>query len=245
MENLCFNHLSGKITGLDKMRLLRAQILWEMLYHKNVDFVALLWEDFVFQRENIDSKKQEKIFVSIADDYQVYGALFPEVMTNQKMRASLAYKTYLLLATRAVTPKKARKFKKLASPLKKKTLVIVEDHEPAKKVQRNDLLSEAALLEEAQVKKVLKRSRRETTIHQAGGSGDGAGFQPDVPDEPKGKSGDSGDEDAEYQQDDEEDALESDDDLHQADDERTDSENQKTNNEDEESDNEFVITSNI
>ncbi|GKB64281.1 ribonuclease H-like domain-containing protein [Tanacetum coccineum] len=40
-----------------------------------------------------------------------------------------------------------------------------------------NLLSEAALLEEARVKKVLKRSQRETTIHQACGSGDGVGFQ--------------------------------------------------------------------
>ncbi|GKB49490.1 hypothetical protein Tco_0900243, partial [Tanacetum coccineum] len=40
--------LSGKITGLDKLRLLRAQILWGMFYKKNVDFVKLLWEDFTF-----------------------------------------------------------------------------------------------------------------------------------------------------------------------------------------------------
>nr|GEZ62583.1 hypothetical protein [Tanacetum cinerariifolium] len=33
-----------------------------------------------------------------------------------------------------------------------------------------DLLSKAALFKEAQVKKVLKRSRRETTIHQACGT---------------------------------------------------------------------------
>ncbi|GKE25446.1 hypothetical protein Tco_1440830 [Tanacetum coccineum] len=46
----------------------------------------------------------------------------------------------------------------------------------------------AALLEEAQMKKAIKRSKRETYLHQAGGSGDGAGFQPEVPDEPKGKS---------------------------------------------------------
>nr|GEX62671.1 ribonuclease H-like domain-containing protein [Tanacetum cinerariifolium] len=45
-------------------------------------------------------------FLSKAD-YQVYGALLPEVMTNQKMQASLAYKTYLALATRAATPKKS------------------------------------------------------------------------------------------------------------------------------------------
>ncbi|GJU65394.1 hypothetical protein Tco_1247229 [Tanacetum coccineum] len=34
--------LSGKITGLYKIRLSRAQILWGMYYSKNVDFVELL-----------------------------------------------------------------------------------------------------------------------------------------------------------------------------------------------------------
>ncbi|GJR40227.1 hypothetical protein Tco_1215911 [Tanacetum coccineum] len=34
--------ISGKSTGLDRLRPLRAQILWEMFYKKNVDFVALL-----------------------------------------------------------------------------------------------------------------------------------------------------------------------------------------------------------
>ncbi|GJV23255.1 hypothetical protein Tco_1375950 [Tanacetum coccineum] len=262
--------LFGKIIGLDKMRLSRAQILWGMYYKKNIDFVELLWEDFVFQIDNRDTKKQEKMyyprftkvvihhfitkdktismrnrlfmhtsqddcvlstmrFVSKSEDFQVYGALIPEVMTNPKMRNSRAYKTYLAYATGAATPKKARKFKKPASPSKKRTLVTVEkeEPEPAKKVvpSKNplrkqttgvrirdtpgvfvskkkapattgkskgiDLLSEAALLEEAQVKKVLKKSKRETTIHQAGDSGDGASFQPEVPDEPKGKSVDT------------------------------------------------------
>ncbi|GKB08552.1 hypothetical protein Tco_0836864, partial [Tanacetum coccineum] len=198
-------------------------------------------------------------FVSKADNYQVYGALLPEVMPNQKMQDSPAYKTYLAFATGATSPKKARKFKKPASPLRKRTLVTIEEEEPepAKKVVPSkkpsrkykgiDLLSEAALLEEAQVKKVLKRSRRETTIHQAGSSGNGTGSKPGVPDEPKGQSCSSMNirvtyKDAEYQQDDEEDALESDDDLQQADDERTDSENQMTNDEDEESEDAFVHT---
>ncbi|GKE32758.1 hypothetical protein Tco_1452080 [Tanacetum coccineum] len=38
--------ISGKSSGLDRLRLSRAQILWGMYNKKNVDFVALLWEDF-------------------------------------------------------------------------------------------------------------------------------------------------------------------------------------------------------
>ncbi|GJS81296.1 hypothetical protein Tco_0747837 [Tanacetum coccineum] len=34
--------LSGKISGLDKLRLSRAQILWGMYYKKNVDYIELL-----------------------------------------------------------------------------------------------------------------------------------------------------------------------------------------------------------
>ncbi|GKD40728.1 hypothetical protein Tco_1260935 [Tanacetum coccineum] len=43
--NIC---LSGKVTGLDLLRLSRAQIMWGMYYQKNVDFVYLIWEDLVY-----------------------------------------------------------------------------------------------------------------------------------------------------------------------------------------------------
>ncbi|GJW60691.1 hypothetical protein Tco_0110026 [Tanacetum coccineum] len=54
--------LYGKVSGLDKIRLSRVQILWGMYYKKNLDFVALIWEDLAYQIDNIDSKKQDKMF---------------------------------------------------------------------------------------------------------------------------------------------------------------------------------------
>ncbi|GKD70422.1 hypothetical protein Tco_1324512, partial [Tanacetum coccineum] len=166
--------LSGKTTTLDKIRLSRAQILWAMFYKKNVDFVELILEDFMFQIDNRDSsaKRKENMpypkfskaiiqhfiskdksismrnrmfmhtvrddnvlgtlkFVAKSDDNQVYGVLIHAVMINQKIQNSNSYKTYLAVATGATTPKKARKWKKPASPSKKQTLVITE--EPAKK----------------------------------------------------------------------------------------------------------------
>nr|GEU40016.1 hypothetical protein [Tanacetum cinerariifolium] len=51
-----------KIIGLDKIRLSKAQILWRMYHKKNIDFVALLWEDFAFQIDSRDLKKQEKMY---------------------------------------------------------------------------------------------------------------------------------------------------------------------------------------
>ncbi|GJR23590.1 hypothetical protein Tco_0972117 [Tanacetum coccineum] len=135
-----------------------------------------------------------------------------------------------------------------------------EEPEPAKKVKKAptttdkskgiDLLSEAAFIEKAQIKKALKRNRQETTIHQAGGSGDGADLQSEIPDELKGKSVDThkgiG---LKPGQDDEEDALEIDDDIHQTDDDlHSDDEQTETNNprtsdgEDETQDEEYVHT---
>ncbi|GKF08211.1 hypothetical protein Tco_0042435 [Tanacetum coccineum] len=50
--------LSRKITGLDKPCLSRAQILWGMYHQKNVDYVELRWEDFIYQIDNKAYKKQ-------------------------------------------------------------------------------------------------------------------------------------------------------------------------------------------
>nr|GFC66068.1 hypothetical protein [Tanacetum cinerariifolium] len=135
-----------------------------MIYKKNVDFIELLWEDFTFQIENRDHKKQENMyfprftktiihifitkdklismrnrmfmhtspddrilgpmrFVSRSDDFQVYGALLPKRMTNQHMRDSNAYKTYLAYATGEASPKMKRKIRKHVSPSIKRTLV--------------------------------------------------------------------------------------------------------------------------
>ncbi|GJW13643.1 hypothetical protein Tco_0017776 [Tanacetum coccineum] len=291
----------GKSTGLDRLRLSRAQILWEMFYKKNVNFVALLWEDFMFQADNreICSARKENMpyprftkvitshfiskdktifmrnrinlhairddsllgtlkYVSKTQDYQKYGALIPEEMINQAIKDSKAYKIYLAYATGAATPKKARKFKKPASPSKKQTLVL--EDEPAKKPKRAkhpelakksahakeyvsskkpsrkksagfvirdtlgvsvskkkapakvdrgkgmDLLSDVALLEAAQLKKVPDELQDKTT-----GTNKGTGTIPGVPDVPKDQSeseneswGESGDDDDKSDDDEEE-----------------------------------------
>ncbi|GJR80073.1 hypothetical protein Tco_0150858 [Tanacetum coccineum] len=61
---------------------------------------------------------------------------------------------------------------------------------PVKAKQRKgiELLSEVALLEEAQLKKAIKRRKRETNIHQAGGLSEEDGLEQEVLDEQKGKS---------------------------------------------------------
>ncbi|GKC25741.1 hypothetical protein Tco_1027891 [Tanacetum coccineum] len=120
-------------------------------------------------------------FVSKTEDCQIYGAVIPYGMINDDIKLSKASKTYLDYAARKVPPKKARKFKKPASPKLSYT--------PDKSVSKNktparigigkdiELLSNAALLEEAQLKKALKKIKRQTHKVQASGSSEGVDFE--------------------------------------------------------------------
>ncbi|GKA31676.1 hypothetical protein Tco_0717981, partial [Tanacetum coccineum] len=173
-RNMC---ISGKTTGLDRLRESRAQILWGMYNKKNVYYVALLWEDFMYQADNreISSARKEHMpyprftkviinrfsskdktismrnmikhhtisddsllgtlkFISKTQDYQQYGALIPDDMINQDIKDSQAYKTYYDFATGKFHPRKARKYKKVASPSRK--LSPVKEAEPVKKTKR-------------------------------------------------------------------------------------------------------------
>nr|GEW11066.1 hypothetical protein [Tanacetum cinerariifolium] len=117
-------------------------------------------------------------FVSKTEDYQKYRALIPDGMINQDIKDSKSYKTYLDYADGKVAPKKARKFKKPASP--KLNIVSASPKEPTQintlgksvskkkapaKTDRGKgikLLSDVALLEDAQLKETLKKSKKET-----------------------------------------------------------------------------------
>ncbi|GJX91324.1 hypothetical protein Tco_0344650 [Tanacetum coccineum] len=54
--------LSGKVTGIDTLRLFRAQILWGLYHQEKVGYVYLLWEDLVLQIENKESRKNKYMF---------------------------------------------------------------------------------------------------------------------------------------------------------------------------------------
>ncbi|GJU82304.1 hypothetical protein Tco_1284669 [Tanacetum coccineum] len=178
----------------------------ELGYTGDIDFVTKVYTDHMHQpwrtfatviNKCLSRKTTGSLrFVFKSEEYQVYGALIPKEMSNRKMQDSTAYKTYLAFATGAATPKKARKLKKPASPPKKKTIVAVEEPSVSKKkalakaerIKGIEMLSHAALLKEAQLKKAIKQSRQETNIHQAGGSSEGVDLELEVPDKPKGKS---------------------------------------------------------
>ncbi|GKE52437.1 hypothetical protein Tco_1487593 [Tanacetum coccineum] len=73
-------------------------------------------------------------FVSKTQDYQQYGAQIPDDMINQDIKDYNAYKTCYDFATGKVPPRKARKYKKVASP--PRNLSPVKEAEPVKKAKR-------------------------------------------------------------------------------------------------------------
>nr|GEU99323.1 retrovirus-related Pol polyprotein from transposon TNT 1-94 [Tanacetum cinerariifolium] len=119
-------------------------------------------------------------FVSKTEDYQKYGALIPDGMINQDFKDSKAFKTYYDFVTGRATPKKARKFKKVALPSKKLPHVLEEEPKKVKASDRGkgiELLSNVALLEVAQLKKVLKKSKQNTHMLHASGSSERVDFE--------------------------------------------------------------------
>nr|GEW00439.1 hypothetical protein [Tanacetum cinerariifolium] len=151
-------------TGLDKLRLSRAQILRGMYHQKNVDYVELLWEDFIYQIDNRAYKKQEKMY------YPRFTKVIIHYFLTQDKTETKAYKTYLGFAIRATPPKIARKFKK-ASPSKRdlNLNLVPVDEEPKSAKKKVDvasgkgieLISEVALTKEAQYEEVRKKSLRD------------------------------------------------------------------------------------
>ncbi|GKD66114.1 hypothetical protein Tco_1308222, partial [Tanacetum coccineum] len=53
--------LSGK-TSYDSLRLSQAQILWGLYNNKRADYAYLLWEDFIYQIENKNTKKGNAMY---------------------------------------------------------------------------------------------------------------------------------------------------------------------------------------
>ncbi|GJV79302.1 hypothetical protein Tco_1515172 [Tanacetum coccineum] len=73
-------------------------------------------------------------FVSAKEETQIYGSILHNSLTSPEMKETKAYKTYIGFASGATHPKKARKFKKPASP--KLTTIPVSTEEPTGKSKR-------------------------------------------------------------------------------------------------------------
>ncbi|GJT62911.1 hypothetical protein Tco_1006444 [Tanacetum coccineum] len=140
--------LSGKTTGLDKLRLSRAQILWGMYYKKNVDYVK-------------QQRKQRLTRLTLAMLHELH------LLRRHKSSRSLLLLNSLLSQLHLKNPQGSVIIRE--TPMKyfskKKEKMTVE------KRKGINLLSEVALTKEAQYEEVCKKSLRD--FHKTHPSGSG------------------------------------------------------------------------
>nr|GEW69036.1 hypothetical protein [Tanacetum cinerariifolium] len=135
--------LSGKTTGLDKLHLSRAQILWGMYHQKNVNYVEILWEDFIYQIDNKAYKKKDKIneqnFKKPASPKLTTLPVSTEKPTRKSMRVKRPTKKSSQALTRVVVIRKTPEI-----PVSKK-----KERVDVARGKGIELLSDVALTEEA------------------------------------------------------------------------------------------------
>nr|GEX49860.1 hypothetical protein [Tanacetum cinerariifolium] len=173
-------------------------------------------------------------FISKIEDYQIYGAVIPDGMINDDIKLSKAYKNYLDYATGKVPPYKGKRVKKAAKkattapkPVLSSEILLISLYQRRKHQLRLveagiELLSDAALLEEAQMKKTLKKKVLDEPTWQTKDTSKGTSVKPGVPDVSKddssdinndswGKRGDESDDDHDKDDNDDEDDNDDDD----------------------------------
>nr|GFB00848.1 hypothetical protein [Tanacetum cinerariifolium] len=97
--------LSGKDTSYEKILLSRAQILCGIYNNKKIDYVYLLWGDFLFQIENKETKKTNKMlyprFTKVIIDY--FMSRDQSISRRNKMFAHIARNDTMFTSIRCVS----------------------------------------------------------------------------------------------------------------------------------------------
>ncbi|GKD20613.1 hypothetical protein Tco_1222316 [Tanacetum coccineum] len=157
--------LSGKDTAYEKIRLSHAKILWGMYNNKNIDYVYLLWEDFLFQ----SISRRNKMFWHTARD----DTLFTSMRCVSRHEKTQIQKK----AEFGTSPKKKTAPASKGSKLKSSEKVAKTDKkkQPAMMPKTKGLvvLSEVALIEAEQIKLATKRNKTQFHSSHASGLGDG------------------------------------------------------------------------
>nr|GFC44783.1 hypothetical protein [Tanacetum cinerariifolium] len=140
--------------------------------------------------------------VSRHQNTQQFGVMLPIKLTNKDIRNSKAYNEYYAVASGATPPKtkisvrmtKSNFDTTVTPPTAAGTrlLTFVKGKQPAKasKAKSLTVLSEVTMTEAEHIKLATKRSRQQTHISQASGSGvdEGTSIIPGVPDVPTEES---------------------------------------------------------
>ncbi|GJX39796.1 retrovirus-related pol polyprotein from transposon TNT 1-94 [Tanacetum coccineum] len=189
--------LCGTTTSLDKLSLSRAQILWGMYHQKNVAYVELLWEDFIYQIDNKAYKKQEKMYYPRFTKVIIHYFLTQDktLSWRNKIGMHTSKDDYLINTLRFVSAKEETQIYGATPPQKETPEIPVSKKKEKVDVTRGkgiELLSQVALNGDAQFKEVQRKSMRDFHKNHPSSSGavkiipsvtsKGTGVKPEVPD---------------------------------------------------------------
>ncbi|GJR81614.1 hypothetical protein Tco_0152399 [Tanacetum coccineum] len=183
-RSVTMNSLRGRLSptttahqGLDWLRESRAQILWPMYNMKNVDYVALLLEDFMYQADNkeISSARKEHMpyprFTKVIIDHFI--SKDNTISMKNRINLHTARDDSLLGALKFVS--------KIEDCHKYGALI------PDGMINDDIELSTAYDIDP----RIMWKSKRETHKLQASGSSEGVDFESEIPDEQTGKTKDT------------------------------------------------------
>ncbi|GKA36526.1 hypothetical protein Tco_0723017 [Tanacetum coccineum] len=97
--------LSRKVSGIDRLRQSRVQILWGLIYKKNIDYAELIWEDIQNHIDNRQTSAKRREIMPIPDlpskgeGKQMYRMSISDDIMNDDIKNSDAYLAYLALST--------------------------------------------------------------------------------------------------------------------------------------------------
>nr|GFA50769.1 hypothetical protein [Tanacetum cinerariifolium] len=195
-----------------------------MFHKKNIDYAYLLWEDLLFQIENKDAKKTNKI------SYPKFTKIIIDYLMSQDQSISRRNKMFWHTArfdTIEKTPKPKYIRKKAYSDTSPKQKPVQSSKAKAKGLA---VLYEVALTEAEQLKLVTKRSKKYFHISHVSGLGDGVDTHSKVPDEQQQKTSESwgnSDEEDEFEDDSDNDDDSSEEHNDESDDEKTESDREE------------------
>ncbi|GKB71610.1 hypothetical protein Tco_0933022 [Tanacetum coccineum] len=204
--------LSRKTTSNDKLRKSRIDILWGMFYRENVDYPELIWEDLAFPIDHIKEKRSRRKnmpflrFTKIVINrflmqhkslsylkYQHYHTIKDD---EDAIKQSESYQMFIKYSTE-YEPEPEPVKRKTASRrvAKKKVIIFADDNiipDPDVALELSKSISLAEVEEEEEAKQVYATHARivtESVLESAkkktstGGSSEGTGTIPGVPDE--------------------------------------------------------------
>ncbi|GJR94575.1 hypothetical protein Tco_0266749 [Tanacetum coccineum] len=207
--------LSGKVTGIDTLRLSRAQILWGLYHQEKVDYVYLLWEDLVFQIENKESRKNKYMFYPrftkvIINHFMSQDQSIPR---RNKVDWHMANDDPILTTMRFIPQHEVQRYDVQPKPKYvrrssrkktdeaptpstgkrvKATVKVAKSGKKKQPAPELETFSDIALTEAKQMKLAIERRKTQLHISQPSGSSanEGTGVTPGVPDIPTYESDD-------------------------------------------------------